>query len=326
MKKKKINNIFKQLSLSFLIISVIILLTSFRERGINNFNMKYIIPDTPSICLVTVDTSIVKNVVVWKKIAGQNIKYYKIYKESTVLNHWDSIGYRPFDSLSYFIDSQSFPKIKTAKYRLSAVDSSGNESALSPYHRTINLNINKTTGNWSFDLMWTPYVGFNVDYYLIWRWSLISGWVKIDSVQGGIQTYSDTPPYGLVYYFVEAKPPHPCQVTKAQTNYNTSRSNRANTSVYLGLEPVTGECRIAVFPNPSSGKVNVAVEDAGAEFLSYELFSSQGKVIERSSGLGFTTGICGFELNINDNTLSKGLYFLRIIIDNKIYTKKIIIN
>jgi len=66
MKNNKSNNICKQLSLSFLIISVIILLTSFREYGINDYNMKFVTPDTPSICLVTVDTSIVKNVVVWK--------------------------------------------------------------------------------------------------------------------------------------------------------------------------------------------------------------------------------------------------------------------
>jgi len=326
MKKKKIYNIFKQLSLSFLIISVIILLTSFRERGINNYNMKYIIPDTPSICLVTVDTSIVKNVVVWKKIAGQNIKYYKIYKESTVLNHWDSIGYRPFDSLSYFIDNQSFPKIKTAKYRLSVVDSSGNESALSPYHRTINLNINKTTGNWSFDLMWTPYIGFNVDYYRIWRWSLTSGWVKIDSVQGGIQTYSDTPPYGLVYYFVEAKPPHPCQVTKAQTNYNTSRSNRANTSTFLGMEIQANECSVSVFPNPSSDIINVSIEDNNAEDLNYELYSISGKLILHSNTYKFVNSLCGFVINSDKKQLPEGMYFLKIIIDNRVIIRKLIIN
>jgi hypothetical protein len=150
--------------------------------------------------------------------------------------------------------------------------------------------------------------------------------VKIDSVQGGIQTYSDTPPYGLVYYFVEAKPPHPCQVTKAQTNYNTSRSNRANTSAFLGVEIQANECSVSVFPNPSSDIINVSIEDNNAEDLNYELYSISGKLILHSNTYKFVNGLCGFVINSDKNQLPEGMYLLKIIIDNRVIIRKLIIN
>ena len=284
-----------------------------------------LIPDTPAICLVTVDTGIVKNVIVWQKTSGQHIKYYKIYKETNGINNWDSIGFRMFDSLSYFVDSNSLPKVKSAKYRLSAVDSSGNESAMSPHHRTINLLIQKSTG-WTFDLLWTPYEGFNVSYYRIWRWSFGNGWKKIDSVQGNIHSYTDNPPPGLVYYFVETAPPHPCQVSKAQTNYNTSRSNRTTTSAYLTTGKSAKDCNIFIFPNPSREITYVEIKAPSGKNITLDLYSIAGQRILRYSNVLTVNDMAELQIDRRKLALPAGLYFLKIHIDGFVYTKKLIIN
>jgi len=283
-------------------------------------------PFNPKICLVTVDTALNKNVIVWEKSQGHNIRYFKIYKENILTHIYDSIGFRPWDSLSYYIDNQSFPEIRSAKYRLSFVDSNGLESAMSPLHQTIQLSITKTTG-WNFDLTWTPYIGFPVYYYRIWRWNLTNGWVKIDSVLGGNFTYNDSPPLGLVRYYVETISPHPCKVTKnkASTNYNTSRSNRANTSTFTGIQDALSAIHVKVAPNPFSTKTSIE----------YQLFKSANIRIDLLNIAGSSMAILanGIELpgkhqSTIDNkllNLNSGIYILRIKIDNYSIIRKLVI-
>jgi len=274
-------------------------------------------PFNQKICLVTVDTALTKNVIVWEKTAGKNIAYFKIYKENIVTHVFDSIGYNPFDSLSYFIDTQSYPKIRSAKYRISTVDSNGVESSLSPFHQTIQLNISKGTG-WNFDLTWTPYIGFPVYHYRIWRWSLSNGWVKIDSVQGGTFTYNDSPPLGLVYYFVETVSPHPCNVTKAQTNYNTSRSNRTNTSIFTDVEHINNDMKLSVYPNPFFGETNIEYTLNNQAFVSVEIYSILGNKMNTIFSGTQMPGKYNYSYNKIDFHYKTGVYFLQIKINNRI--------
>jgi len=320
--KKNINTIIKNYILILVFIFLNILL---QGNSLNkNFSSEWrydsihfaIPPYNQKICLVTVDTALTKNVIVWEKTPGHNIKFFKIYKENIATHIFDSIGYKPYDSLSYFIDIQSYPKIRAAKYRISTVDSNGIESSLSPIHQTIQLNISKGTG-WNFDLTWTPYIGFPVYYYRIWRWSLSSGWIKIDSVQGGTFTYNDSPPPSLVYYFVETVSPHPCNVSKAQTNYNTSRSNRANTSIFTGdIEIFTLNSNFKLYPNPFSKKTTLEYYLDNQAFISIEIYSIIGQktgtiICERQ-----IAGTYKYQLDSDNYQLKSGIYFIRFTIDN----------
>ena len=320
--KKNINNCL----INPLLVFVLLFLNSTTSGNyINNNYLSNLIKDTSNltippfnqkICLVTVDTSLTKNVIVWEKTSGKNIKYYKIYKENIATHVFDSIGFRLFDSLSYFTDTQSFPKIRSAKYRISTVDSNGAESSLSPFHQTIQLNISKGTG-WNFDLTWTPYIGFPVYYYRIWRWSLINGWTKIDSVQGGTFTYNDSPPLGLVYYFIETVSPHPCNVSKAQTNYNTSRSNRTNTSIFTGyIEDLTFNSSFNIYPNPFSDKATLEYNLKKKAYISIEIYSIIGQKIGTVIHEYQTAGTYQYQLDSENYQLMSGVYFIRFTIDN----------
>lgn len=181
-----------------------------------------------SICLVSVMDSTNDNIIVFEKHVQGPIDYYKIYKETTVSNVFDSIGFIPADSAGTFIDTAVNTMIQAYRYKISSVDSCGNESALSNAHRTIHLTINQgLPGQWA--LLWNNYEGVPINFYRIWRADLTNNYTLFDSVPGNITLYFDlNPPAGFVSYQIEAISPYMCLPYnyKGQTYYNTSFSNK----------------------------------------------------------------------------------------------------
>lgn len=108
-------------------------------------------PQIPQICLVSVnrENSIV---VVWEKTYNQGITRYNIYREQSKDNYQE-IGSVPFDSLSIFIDHSSIPDEMSHFYKISLVDSCGNESAMSPFHKSIHLQTSMGLSN-EINLFW----------------------------------------------------------------------------------------------------------------------------------------------------------------------------
>ncbi len=99
-------------------------------------------PVKPDICVVTVDTITGTNIVVWEKQVGQNIDHYNVYREGTASGIYFLVGSTPIDSLSVLIDSFADPQLKSWRYRISAVDSCGQESQRSGIHKTLHLTVN----------------------------------------------------------------------------------------------------------------------------------------------------------------------------------------
>jgi hypothetical protein len=275
------------------------------------------------ICIVTVDSSINKNVVVWSKTPGVSTDYFKIYKESSVINVYDSIGFVPYDSLSLFIDTSSYPDIKSNRYKISVVDSCGNESSLSLHHKTMHLAINKGIG-WTFNLIWTTYEGFQVQTYRIWRWTYASGWSKIDSVSGGTTSYTDSPPNGLTYYAIEIVAPYPCEATKANTNYNISRSNTANTSMFNSITDYSSITNFNVFPNPYFKETNINYTLNRQSEIQLEVYSILGERIAILYKGMQISGTYHYTFNASEYGYGAGIYYLRLNIDNALITKKMV--
>ena len=226
-----------------------------------------------SICLVSVIDSTNDNIIVFEKHVQGPIDFYKIYKETSVANVYDSIGFIPADSAGLFIDTAVNPMVQAYRYKISSVDSCGNETTLSNHHKTIHLTINQgLPGQWN--LIWNNYEGVFINTYRIWRSdSLGNNWVKIDSVAGNLTSYTDlTPPPGPIHYQVEIISSYMCLPFnyKAQTNYNTSRSNRANTgapptiSADFSATPTQGIAPMTVsFSDASQGSVDHWLWDFG---------------------------------------------------------------
>lgn len=225
-----------------------------------------------SICLVSVLDSLNHNVIVFEKHVQGPIEYYKIYKETSVANVYDSIGFIPADSAGVFIDPNVNPAVQAYRYKISNVDSCGNESALSNHHKTIHLTINQgLPGTWN--LIWNNYEGVFINTYRIWRGDSANNLVLLDSVAGNMTSYTDTAILSnLAYYQIEVISSYMCLPYnyKAQTNYNTTRSNKAATgipppfSANFSATPTSGLAPLTVFFNDvSMGSVDTYLWDFG---------------------------------------------------------------
>ncbi len=182
------------------------------------------------LCVVTVDSSSTRNVLVWEKPSSQAIDYFKVYRD--VVGTYTHIIDIPYDSLSEFVDTSAGinPNATQYRYRISAVDTCGIESPQSDFHQTIHLNSPTFNGS-SVDLVWQAYDGFDYNFfYRILRDSLSnSDWEIIDSVSNTTLVYTDlAPPTNYISttrYLIEIAFAGVCSATKA-SNYSSSRSNR----------------------------------------------------------------------------------------------------
>ncbi|MGD9992698.1 MAG: right-handed parallel beta-helix repeat-containing protein [Salinivirgaceae bacterium] len=209
-------------------------------------------PETPSICIVTVDTTTNNNEIIWEKPFATDIDYYNIYRESTQSGVYQKIGERQYTEESLFVDVNSNAKQRSYRYKISAVNTCSVESELSELHKTMHLTINLGT-NGNINLIWDHYEGFKINTYYIYRYTPESGWVKHDSIASNLTSYTDfDAPLENLQYMIEIVHPYGCTATKA-VNRNTSRSN-------VGSITNTGGTGIAaLFKVTSSG---VAVEGA----------------------------------------------------------------
>ena len=183
---------------------------------------------SPSICMVTVDSTSGKYVLVWEKedilSVNENITSYNLYKQKGT-GIYELITTIPYNNYSTFIDSNSNSYEKSARYRISVIDTCGFESQLSSAHKTMHLSFGEgVNGVWN--LMWDNYEGDSTIYYIIHRGGSVSAMAPIDTIQNDFTTYTDlSPPSGIVYYQIEAVFPTICTPTAKRSVYSSARSN-----------------------------------------------------------------------------------------------------
>jgi hypothetical protein len=362
------------------------------------------------ICIAGVDSATQKNVIVWEKTANAGISSYKVYRESSTTGVWTLIENKPFDSLAVVYDLTSNPIAHADRYAISAVDTCGNESPLSSPHKTMFLAVSPASPS-GYNLSWNGYQGFTVASYIIWKADTSLKWTKIDSVNGNIYMWHDPDTSTIpMYYQIEVvRPGGPCNPAKANTNYNTSRSNQAsngaispvtlapdfiatptqgaaplvvvfydqtignptswywnfgdgNTSTLqnpahqydsTGIYDVTLTCtnpdgvksvtkfgfidvlpngvvelnpeyEVSVFPNPYNRETNIVFSLDKASQVRMEVYSSLGQLVEVIDVALLSSGHHRYLFSARANGFSEGVYYLRIHINGKTMTKKLV--
>ena len=197
--------------------------------------------DKPQICVVTVDTfTYSMNEIIWTKPSpAMGIASFNIYRD--IIGTYTFVGNVPIDSLSMFQDTTNNinPNITSYRYKITSVDSCGNESDTSDFHETIHLqtSINGST----IDLLWDNYEGFGFTHYNIMRDStVLDNWEQIDQVTNNNFTYSDInpPQTNSLRYRVDVRMSTICVATKTK-NYNSSKSNTSAISLGAALSATT---------------------------------------------------------------------------------------
>jgi PKD repeat protein len=253
-------------------------------RSVKSFSLDFEEPESQDICMVTVDPVSQRNVIVWDKPAVQgNVASYNIYKESSQSGLYFLVGNTPYDSLSSFVDYSADPSIRSWRYKITAVDSCGNESEYSPIHKTIHLTNNMGISG-EVNLIWDYYSGMNYSTINLWRYSSVDGWNLIQAMPSNLTSYTDaTPPSGAssLAYIIEAIPDNPCTATRA-VNHNTTRSNRTSAiqGPVSGINDISAETWMNVFPNPASDQVQVSfMAGEYAEHVDLMMYDINGKLV-----------------------------------------------
>jgi len=268
---------------------------------------------TPYICMVTFDTASQRNMVIWNKYPGQHIAHFNVYRQTYQENVFAKIGEVPFSGFSTYVDTTVNPIIMAYKYELSAMDSLGNESAKSSYHKTVHLEV--SPGVAGFNLIWNTYEGFTFDTYKIHRKLNTGPWQLIDSIASDNISYTD--PYittGMASYYLEVTRDYPCNPSLKSGIYESVVSN-VGISAPLGIKESPDE-GLLVYPNPVRQYLNIVIDRAGQISGTVELYSMDGRKY-------FDQEVSQSRTVLDISNLPSGLYLLKVKGDQSIVVRKI---
>lgn len=271
------------------------------------------------ICVITVDSNN-QNLIVWEKPVAINIAGFNIYRN--IAGVYTQVGYQPYSSISQFVDNDFGvdPDVTSYRYKISVLDSCGNESALSDFHETIHLTANLGVGG-EVNLIWDDYEGFNFSEYGIWRDSTGNGdWEQIGTTLSTGFTYTDNNvPSNAVnlIYAIEVVLPGTCTAERA-IDHNSTRSNQS-TIAGPGAELASSVEELIlqnmrVYPNPMSDQFTISLN---ANDWSYQLMDVSGRIIGSGISTGTTT-------NVDVSHLESGIYLINVELNGQFVTKKML--
>jgi len=273
------------------------------------------------IGVVTVDTS-GHNKIVWEKTYGFGIDYYNIYHLNI---DYELIGSVSMTEEPVFYDMQSDPVSSAHRYKISAVDTCGNESSLSMYHGTIHITSTPSTDG-GLDLTVTdPYMdesgNFQPDRYYILIDSINNGhYSVVDSISISFNSYHVVSPLSGASYLMAVGSPVEVidsSKTKVPAINNLSISNK--TSPYVSVNEIS-KMKFNIYPNPANKTIVIDFEEhINNKEMRIEISDITGKVVYEKIKLKQheTVDVSGF---------GKGIYFVKIRQENKLFEiKKLLI-
>jgi len=148
----------------------------------------------PQICMVTIDTTTGKNLIVWEKKTKAPIFAYKVLRESVAAGIYDELATVPFDDLSVYEDSIADPTSQAYLYKIIAVDNADNQTDvdLCKPHKTIHLLVSLNEEYQAAQLSWDNYYGFAYQTYVIFRSETGTGFEQVKEISASLNSWTDT--------------------------------------------------------------------------------------------------------------------------------------
>ena len=296
-------------------------------------------PTTPSICLVTVDSTVSKNnLIVWDKTSYVKGDTFFIYRD-TANNAYGLIGTVPFDSLSLYTDTartiyaaNGDPNITSWRYKIAVKDTCGNMSAKSLYHQSIYIQNSSGNFNWNdYKIEGQPIPVPALTNYIFQRDNLSNGnYVNIGTLSASSTAFTD-PNYSTFQNTATwrvktvwtisctATIVNPKDASVLVANLNSSKSN-AFKSLTTSVNLLNNNFEISILPNPSSG---FFVINSLEKISSIEITNLLGEKI-------YSSQINSEKAEIDLSKQPKGIYFIKIIpidigTEKGIATKKLVV-
>ncbi len=277
------------------------------------------------ICLVTIDLTTGKNLIVWEKSPDPGIVQYNVYRESARIGEFNVIGTVAADNLSIFHDTTATPETKQDVYIITATDVCGNESVYGSFHKPMFLQYVGSTGG--INLLWSDYeiegddIGFVT--YEIYKGSTSTSLEKIDEVSARVDRYTDKDQDALTnryFYRVAGLKADPCLPTGtlkgANADYSRAMSNLEDNEVVSVSDNIAD--KINIYPNPFNEKTTIKFNNPDAQPYTLCLTDLSGKVYRIEQNI--ITG----KYILERSELQAGIYFVELR-GPSIYRLKIII-
>ena len=279
-------------------------------------------PAVIQICMVTVDSLSTHNIIYWDKTGvTSDVVGFKMYRED-LTNIYTYLGSVSNDSLSEYHDYGANPNVTTKRYKITAVDSCGNESVQSNYHNTIYI-VNVGGGKYTWNPIYTIENSPNpVSQYVLMRDDNSTGnFLQIASTAGTQSTITDTAytKYPNATWRVDALGFNCNPSYRLAGNNNTfaakvkSHSNQSNNRV-LDINQLSTNNQLIVYPNPSMGTITILNSQKTDQLkitdilgnVVYETTSPEQKVTLQlnNAGVYFVTIISGKETSIKKVIIS----------------------
>ncbi|MFH2095243.1 MAG: T9SS type A sorting domain-containing protein, partial [Bacteroidota bacterium] len=296
--------------------------TSPNSYGVDSVYIEVISPyASQEICVVTIDSVYGKNIIVWEKPLTDAISSFNIYKETTSSGIYNLLATVPYLDMSEYIDMTSDPSSVSARYKISVVDTCGNESGLSTPHKTMHLTV--STGVGVYNLIWENYEGFTFGSYTIYRGTDQNNLLPIGAIQSTLTTYTDYQPIGLYYYQIAVEKTVPCIPTSGSKAvgggpYSQSVSNLEDNGIISGEGQVYISEDLLIYPNPFHDYTSIEFRNDNNCSYTLSIYDISGKTVHSENS------ITGNKVRINRENLSPGFYTVELKGD-KILKGRIII-
>ncbi len=202
-----------------------------------------LITETPSICMVGVENG--HNLVVWEELSDPDVESYRIYRENNQANVFEPLVTIPASSPNAYEDVTADPTVRAYRYKITAVDSCGGETPMSPMHKSVHLTINRGIGN-SWNLIWSDYEGFEFSSYNLYRGTANNNLELIQTMPSNLNSYTDnlTSMDDALFYQIEVVLPddHHCVRHTRDITYSGARSNIVYNSVPVTVVLTESAC------------------------------------------------------------------------------------
>ncbi|NVO19219.1 MAG: T9SS type A sorting domain-containing protein [Bacteroidetes bacterium] len=276
-------------------------------------------PETP-VCMVSVDSLTNHNVILWEKPVSNLIADFLVYKETDEANVYEIIDTVAYDGVPMVTDPGSNPSMRPYRYKIGFMDSENRVFPAGDYHQTIHLTISQGVGS-TYNLIWTPYIGFNYSSYNILRKSGSGNYEQIATISSSFSSYTDfNAPSEDVAYIVSINRPGGCDVGMRSPGYSAVYSNVA--SVGLVSLPENKEVKFSLFPVPANDMINIKFGDNATGTFKLTITDIPGRVVYSGE---YSDSGSGQLHSINCANFAEGMYLLTINSSEVQTTQKILV-
>ena len=276
-------------------------------------------PETP-ICMVTVDSLTNYNVIVWEKPDSDIIADFLVYKETDESNVYEVIDTVSYESPAIFTDSNSNPAMQPYRYKIGFIDFEDRVFPAGDYHQTIHLTINQGVND-AWNLIWTPYIGFDYSSYKIMRKTGSGNYEQIASVSASFNSFTDfNAPSGEIFYMIMIEHPGGCNPASRDGEYASVFSNVATNGTVSVSE--NKELNFSFYPNPADESIHVSISEKISSPVSLTISDLSGRLIYSQE---FSDIRPGQVATINATGFREGMYILSLINGGGKSTRKVVI-